>query len=73
MKDNFSFESDKYAKFRPRYPAEFFDFLNTVTPIKENAWDCATGNGQIASELATTFKQVNATDISGSNFGHSNV
>lgn len=64
MKDNFSFESDKYAKFRPRYPAEFFDFINTVTPKKENAWDCATGNGQIASELATTFKQVYATDIS---------
>ena len=64
MKDNFSFESDKYAKFRPRYPSEFFDFVYTLTAEKENAWDSATGNGQIASELAKTFNQVYATDIS---------
>lgn len=64
MKDNFSFQSDKYAKFRPAYPTVFFDYLNSIVPKRENAWDCGTGNGQIAYELAKTFDNVYATDIS---------
>ncbi|WP_317163583.1 class I SAM-dependent methyltransferase [Mucilaginibacter aquatilis] len=31
---------------------------------KKNAWDCGTGNGQVAFELAKNFEQVFATDIS---------
>jgi ubiquinone/menaquinone biosynthesis C-methylase UbiE len=64
MKDNFSTQSDKYAKFRPTYPSEFFEFLNTNIRNKLNAWDCGTGNGQVAHELAKTFDNVFATDIS---------
>ena len=64
MKDNFSTQSDKYAKFRPTYPSELFDYLNTIVPNKENAWDCGTGNGQVAYELAKNFNNVFATDIS---------
>lgn len=64
MKDNFSSQSDKYARYRPTYPQEFFDYLNSITPNKNNAWDCGTGNGQVAIELAKTFKHVHATDIS---------
>ena len=64
MKDNFSTQSDKYAKFRPSYPSEFFDFLNSVITKKENAWDCGTGSGQVAFELAKTFDNIYATDIS---------
>lgn len=64
MKDNFSSQSDNYAKYRPTYPLEFFDFLNSLLPSKMNAWDCGTGNGQIAFEIAKTFKHVEATDIS---------
>lgn len=64
MKDNFSSQSDKYAKFRPTYPQEFFEYLNSIVPNKKNVWDCGTGNGQIAFELAKTFETVYATDIS---------
>ena len=64
MKDNFSTQSGNYAKYRPGYPAAFFEYLNSLIPIKESAWDCGTGNGQIAFELAKTFRNVFATDIS---------
>lgn len=64
MKDNFSTQSDKYAKFRPTYPAEFFEYLNLIVKNKKNAWDCGTGNGQIAFELSKFFENVYATDIS---------
>ena len=64
MKDNFSFRSDRYAKFRPSYPLEIFDYLDSILTLKEAAWDCGTGNGQIAFELAGRFENVFATDIS---------
>ena len=64
MKDNFSTQSGNYSKFRPTYPSEFFTYLNSLIPIKKSAWDCGTGNGQVAYELAKTFDNVYATDIS---------
>lgn len=64
MKDNFSSQSDQYAKYRPKYPAELFEYLNTLVLTKEKAWDCGTGNGQVAQELVTSFTTVYATDIS---------
>lgn len=64
MKDNFSTQSDKYAKFRPTYPSDLFEFLNENVQEKRNAWDCGTGNGQVAFELAKTFDNIFATDIS---------
>ncbi|HEA29332.1 MAG TPA: class I SAM-dependent methyltransferase [Leeuwenhoekiella sp.] len=64
MKDNFSGHSADYAKYRPTYPAELYKYLFSLLDDKENAWDCATGNGQVAAELATVFKQVWATDLS---------
>lgn len=64
MKDNFSSLSDNYAKYRPTYPLDFFDYLNSIVPNKQNAWDCGTGNGQVAYELAKIFENVFATDIS---------
>lgn len=64
MKDNFSTASDNYAKYRPRYPKEFFIYLNTILPNRNYAWDCGTGNGQVAVELSPSFKTVFATDIS---------
>ncbi|WP_114791787.1 class I SAM-dependent methyltransferase [Niabella yanshanensis] len=63
-KDNFSSQSDKYAKYRPTYPAAFFNYLNMLIINKQNAWDCGTGNGQVAYELAKNFDHVFATDIS---------
>ena len=64
MKDNFSTQSNQYAKYRPVYPKEFYDYLDGIVKNKETAWDCATGNGQVAMELAKRFRVVCATDIS---------
>lgn len=66
MKDNFSLHSDQYAKYRPTYPSDFYEYLNVIVPKKQYAWDCGTGNGQVALELAKTFEKVMATDISSS-------
>ena len=64
MKDNFSRQADIYAKYRPGYPPELFDFILSSVKERNNAWDCATGNGQTAKELAPYFSKVFATDIS---------
>lgn len=69
-KDNFSSQSDRYAKYRPTYPNAVFDYLNTIVPQKRDAWDCGTGNGQVARELAKAFERVFATDISQSQIDH---
>ncbi|MGB3774740.1 MAG: methyltransferase domain-containing protein [Leeuwenhoekiella sp.] len=64
MKDNFSGHAADYAKFRPTYPQALFTYLYSLLDHKEHAWDCATGNGQVAVELANVFDQVWATDLS---------
>lgn len=64
MKDNFSTQAKGYAQFRPTYPQELYDFLLSLVQDKNAAWDCATGNGQVAAVLAGYFEQVFATDIS---------
>lgn len=64
MKDNFSRNSDKYALYRPGYPDELFQFLKELVTEKEKAWDCGTGNGQVASKLSEYMTEVYATDIS---------
>jgi len=64
MKDNFSTQSDQYVKFRPTYPDELYQFLLSLVKTKDTAWDCGTGNGQVAQELSEHFKKVYATDIS---------
>jgi SAM-dependent methyltransferase len=64
FKDHFSTQADAYARYRPTYPPGLFDWLATVSPGHERAWDCATGNGQAAVELARHFAQVIATDAS---------
>jgi ubiquinone/menaquinone biosynthesis C-methylase UbiE len=64
MKDNFSKQSDIYAKYRPTYPPALYDFILSQLANKETAWDCGTGNGQAAKELSKAFKKIFATDIS---------
>lgn len=64
MKDNFSLQSTEYAKFRPHYPGALYDFLYSTLHSFERALDVATGNGQVAAELAKQFTEVFATDIS---------
>ena len=64
MKDNFSTQSDQYAKFRPHYPEALYAFMTNLLREKNQAWDCGTGNGQVASVLSRYFKAVYASDIS---------
>jgi ubiquinone/menaquinone biosynthesis C-methylase UbiE len=64
MKDNFSLNSEAYFQYRPHYPDSFFNYLGTLQPEPENAWDCGTGNGQVARKLAGLYKNVYASDIS---------
>lgn len=62
--DNFSRQSELYAKYRPRYPKELLDEIYRHVAGKNNVWDCGTGNGQLAEKLASKFQKVYATDIS---------
>lgn len=64
VKDNFSGHAADYARYRPTYPQELMTHLAGLAPARQLAWDCATGNGQIARMLAPLFNQVVATDIS---------
>ena len=63
-KDLFSAQSQDYARYRPGYPPDLFEFLSSLTENHETAWDCATGNGQAASGLSQYYKKIIATDIS---------
>ena len=63
-KDNFSAQSDLYAKFRPVYPDALYDFIFSLKAHYVNAWDCGTGNGQVAARLAERCHLVYASDIS---------
>lgn len=70
MKDLFSSHAKDYSRYRPSYPGALFQFLQKIVPNKKRAWDCATGNGQVAGELAGFFEQVYATDISINQLSH---
>ena len=64
FKDHFSKQAAGYAIFRPRYPQTLFDYLGSIAPSRQLAWDCGTGNGQAAVGLASVFDRVIATDAS---------
>jgi SAM-dependent methyltransferase len=64
FKDNFSRQSDIYAKYRPHYPKELYAYLASLTNEHELAWDCGTGNGHAAIDLANFYNKVIATDPS---------
>jgi SAM-dependent methyltransferase len=68
--DLFSEVSERYAAIRPHYPDALFARLAVLTPAKERAWDCATGNGQAALGLARWFERVDATDASAKQLEH---
>ena len=62
--DHFSQQADDYARFRPTYPAALYDYLASLTPQHDRAWDVGTGNGQAVFGLARHFRSVIATDPS---------
>jgi len=41
-----------------------FEYLGSLAPRRQLAWDCGTGNGQAAAGLASVFDRVIATDAS---------
>ena len=63
-KDYFSRQSKAYAAFRPKYPEALYQFIFSHLKRRSCAWDCGTGNGQVAQYLAAHFDSVCATDIS---------
>jgi SAM-dependent methyltransferase len=64
FRDHFSGHAALYASARPTYPSALFDWIAALSPGHDLAWDCATGNGQAALELARRFVRVWATDAS---------
>jgi SAM-dependent methyltransferase len=76
FKDHFSSASDRYAAYRPDYPAALFEWLAGLCPRSgtsaecDTAWDCATGSGQAALGLAPHFRRVVATDASAEQIRH---
>ncbi|MGE0582438.1 MAG: class I SAM-dependent methyltransferase [Steroidobacteraceae bacterium] len=69
--DHFSAVAREYAGFRPSYPPALFDWLAGQAPPHDLAWDCATGSGQAATDLARCFARVIATDASAAQIAQS--
>jgi SAM-dependent methyltransferase len=69
FKDHFSGHAPDYSSFRPTYPAALYEYLASLAPAHDLAWDCATGNGQAALGLAPFFRTVVATDASRKQIG----
>jgi len=63
-KDLFSNHAGEYAKYRPLYPDNLYEYIFQFVKQFGSAWDCGTGNGQVARVLANHFRQVYATDLS---------
>lgn len=62
--DRFSTQAAQYAQYRITYPQALYTDLLAGLPSRQKAWDCATGNGQVATALAEYFGHVDATDTS---------
>lgn len=67
---DFSPLAASYARARPAYPDELFDWLASLLDRRRVAWDCATGSGQAARGLARRFERVVATDLSEEQLRH---
>lgn len=73
MGDYFSTQAADYSRYRPEYPAALYQRLLPLVPSHGRAWDCGTGNGQVAAVLAADFSEVIATDISASQIAESSA
>ena len=68
--DHFSRQSAGYARYRPTYPDDLFEWIATHAPARDRVWDCATGGGQAAGGLRPHFAEVVATDLSPNQIAH---
>lgn len=64
FKDHFSERAAGYASFRPHYTRELAEWLASLAPAKDLAWDVACGSGQLSTLLGDEFAKVIATDAS---------
>jgi ubiquinone/menaquinone biosynthesis C-methylase UbiE len=64
FRDHFSGHAAAYARARPTYPAELFQWLASQSAGHALAWDAGTGNGQAAVALAAHYTHIHATDAS---------
>jgi ubiquinone/menaquinone biosynthesis C-methylase UbiE len=62
--DYFSKRSEEYARYRPGYPEELFEWIAGLCERRNLAWDCACGSGQATAGIAKRFERVIATDTS---------
>lgn len=68
--DHFSLQSAAYASYRPHYPESLFSYLSQLVSPPITAWDCATGNGQVALGLVPYCDRIYATDASAKQISH---
>lgn len=64
MKDRFSSVAQGYAQYRPSYPPELINWINSQCPGHDFAVEAGTGSGQLTALLAPHFRRYLATDIS---------
>jgi ubiquinone/menaquinone biosynthesis C-methylase UbiE len=64
MNNTFDQNSEMYANYRPWYPTALYEFIMKHCKPRVAAWDCGTGNGQVAMELSRYFQRIYASDIS---------
>lgn len=67
--DLFSAHSADYARYRPTYPPELFEWVASLCERRSVAWDCATGNGQALEGLSRWFDFTVGTDASHAQLG----
>jgi trans-aconitate methyltransferase len=60
--DYFSAGAQEYARFRPPYPGELFDWIAGLCAERNWAWDFACGSRQATNELAARFARATCTD-----------
>jgi SAM-dependent methyltransferase len=70
FKDHFSGHAGIYAQHRPTYPDSLYEAICEHVPNRQLAWDCGTGNGQVAVHLAEYFEKVLASDASANQIEH---
>jgi SAM-dependent methyltransferase len=68
--DHFSGFADRYAAYRPHYPAELVGVLADRCGHTDVAWDVGCGSGQLSVALADRFARVIATDPAQAQLDH---
>lgn len=61
---SFGKQASTYAKGRPGYPSDLYQWIAQNSPAHDLVWDVGTGSGQAAQSLTEHFRNVHGTDIS---------